>query len=424
MSAKKKRKDKEAKPRVKKPGRAKRIAYAAVIVLVCAILPFFANNAIGYVPLIFAVLFILTSYIYLRLTCNALKYEQRTNYFEWLRGENGMFSIDFENTSIFLLPRLELTFVVSDVLKQDYTETVVRTVLHGHEKQSLGLDLNFAHCGVYEAGLMRVEVFDLLGLFSKAVEYSGHCKIRVIPNIYPLSRIAISENTVSDDMRKTKATLSDDMDYAYVRDYAMGDPMKTVHWKLSSRFDEKMYTKLFESHNNPGIAVVYDFYCKDPDNQRLLEMYDTMLETSFSLINRAWHQGIETQLVFTDVNGMMRLTNKSRPEDLDPLIDDMQRLSGQVDPDETALMLDNFSKSTEAQSNIFLFTAEASQAVNDRLIRLKQRKKSVKVFAIIPKGMSDSERVARTRLFSVLESAQIPVVFMQEGEEIWKAGLK
>lgn len=412
-------------PALKRRNPLVRIFYTIVVLAACCLVPLFVNTVIGYVPLLLVVLLILLSFIYLQLLVPALHISERANHYEWMRGETGEVTITLSNSSPLLFLRLEPVCVVSDIEGQDESFIRMRTLLGAHEQRDLPIEVLFDHVGLYQMGLCRIEIFDLLGLFSKVVDYDGRCTVRVVPVVHDLESIGVHETSQAENVRNTKSVLSDDMDYAYVREYEIGDPMKKVHWKLSSRNGgEQLYTKLFETHNNPGITVFLDFYSTESDVERRLEMFDTLLEASFSVLNFAKLHSIDTQLVFRDLNGDIKTTEKNAPEELDPLIDDMPRLSDAGEERDTEMMITAQMQKPNMQPNVFFFTSEFSQANVTALTNLKRTKRTVKVFAVLPSGLPDHERNARTRPFTELASFDVKVIELQAGEDIWKAGAR
>lgn len=409
--------------RIVKAPKLPRILFALVALAVCAILPFFVNNAIGYVPLFLLLILFALALIYVRLAGNALEHNQHAAHYEWIRGEEGLATITLTNTGVLPIFRIDANFVFSDMDGQDRTSLTTRAVLAGHETRDVGIDLVFDHIGVRQVGVESLEVFDFLGLFSKVQQCDERCLIRVVPRIYDLEKIKISETPSSDAKKSAQSVLSDDVDYAYVREYELGDPMKTVHWKLSARGGGQLYTKLFEMHNNPNITVVFDFYSTEAVEERRLDMYDTMLEGGFSLLNHVRERGVDAQVMFRDRAGDIRKSVRCAPEELDLLIGDMPKLSAKGSSEDSGLMMNAAASDPNGQSDYFYFTTEMSQQTAEALMGLKRNKLGVVVVAVVPPRITDVERSRRLRQLAILDEAHVPFVWIDTGADVWKAGV-
>lgn len=399
---------------------AGRVAYCALIFALCAVFPLFVSGPVGYVPLFMMVLLVAVSFVYVRLLVPALDYAQATLYRECIRGEEGQITVAVRNTSRLLFFRLEPTFVICD-MEGAVTEVIrTRTMLGARASHEFRIDARFDHIGTYSAGLSSIEVFDLLGLFSKTIVVEERCSVRVIPQIQQLERIGVTELTTTENMRSVKSVLSDDMDYAYVRDYEFGDPMKTVHWKLSARQEDHLYTKLFESHTNPGITVFFDFFSSETDPERRLSMFDVMVETGFSVIDYAQRAGIESSLVFREASDRIVSTSQGNVEELDLLIDRMPRLNDGIDPRAACDMMESELRNPDAQANFMLFTSELSTQNVEGLLRMKVLHRGLRVFFVMPKGLSAAEKQERMRPMRRLAQAQVRVAALESSERAWE----
>ncbi len=410
------------RPAGEKPARAPwglRLAGAVALVAVCAVFPLFVNDAVGYVPLGLCLFMIALSAVYLALVSRALDCTQAARTMECMRGEANDLAVTLRNRSPFVLFRVEPTFSVS-LEGEEPRRVRTRAALAPREEHGFALDMAFDHVGTYGVGLESVEVFDLVGLFSHVVAVDERCTVRVVPRVHPLGRLAGSDLSTTDVARSMSTVTSDDRDYAAVRDYQLGDPMKTVHWKMSARGDERLYTKLFESHTNPGTAVLLDFRSTEPDAEVRAGLYDTMLEAAFSLIDCGRRSGVDTALVFFDRAGVLRAERDGSLEDLDVAVDAMPRLGSSVDPQLAAQLLDRVSRDPDTQANIVFCTTDLSGDTVDALVRHGRGARSVRVLLAVPPTARGSRRAERLAGVDRLAAARIPVTVLEDGADVAK----
>lgn len=397
----------------------RRAAAAVVLVLICAAFPLFVNDAIGYVPLGMCLAMIGLSALYLAAAARSLDCSQATRYQECVRGEANDLAVTVTNRSALVLPRVEPTFVVA--LEGEEPQRVrSRAALAPHEEHRFALDMGFEHVGTYEVGLESVELFDLLGLFSRVITVDAQCTVRVVPRIHPLSQMVGSELSTTDVARSISTVASDDRDYAAVRDYQLGDPMKTVHWKMSARGDERLYTKLFESHTNPSTTVLLDFRSTEPDAEVRAGLYDTLLEGAFSLMDCARRSNIDATLVFCDQASVPYVARDCSTEDLDVLIDRMPRLGDGVDPQLAPELLDRVARDPDAEANLVFFTAELGPETVEALVRQRRDHRSVRVVLAVPANERARERAQRLAGIDRLVAARIPVTVIEQGSDMAK----
>ena len=166
----------------------------------------------------------------------------------------------------------------------------------------------FNHVGIFRLQSTGVRVYDLLGLLSRNRGTSGQRRVRVVPNVYRLSAGIPLERRVDQDSLGLPETPADALDYAYVRDYRPGDPLKTIHWKLVAHSQGELFTKLFETPTISGVTLVIDPYGPAIDTNTAgmaYHLFDTMLEGGFSLIEHARENDIAGRLCFANRKGSL-----------------------------------------------------------------------------------------------------------------------
>ena len=106
--------------------------------------------------------------------------------------------------------------------------------------------LNTKHCGIYEVFIPKVYVYDILGLFrfSRRVNFSA--KITIKPRPVVPERMPELAGFKAKYLRKSNRPDSEIYD---IRDYQEGDPIKTIHWKVSAKKNKTLVKEPQEEHN-------------------------------------------------------------------------------------------------------------------------------------------------------------------------------
>ena len=106
------------------------------------------------------------------------------------------------------------------------------------------LPMDTAHCGQLTCQLHRVRALDLLGLFAFPVSTPALVHALVLPQPAPTEDLPPLPQMPAGDSLKWRGTPS--MEDYDLREYRPGDPMRSIHWKLSSKRDELVVRETLE----------------------------------------------------------------------------------------------------------------------------------------------------------------------------------
>ena len=139
------------------------------------------------------------------------------------------------------------------------------------------------HCGMLSFRVERLRMPDLLGLAALSLPLSTpEGEVPVLPKHHPAGPIppVLSSPGRSLGLRpKPGGGPAEDYD---LRDYRPGDPMRTVHWKLSSKRDELVVREMLEPRRAPLVLTLDHFGAP----QELDRTLDRLLALSLALLSR------------------------------------------------------------------------------------------------------------------------------------------
>ena len=206
-----------------------------------------------------------------------------------------------KNASFLPVVSLEAEFFISDLFGGE-RETVVRRIsLPPRSSKEFDFSVVFDHIGTYEVGIRRVDVADPFGVFHHIKESNALHEVAVLPRVHAIAALDVSTEAQQEAKRPISSVISDGMDYCGVREYRWGDPIKSIHWKLSARTPSlEYYTRLYETNCNPGLTVAIDLDSLDYSADELMDVYDTVVESALSIEEWAASCGYETDIVFLD----------------------------------------------------------------------------------------------------------------------------
>ena len=175
-----------------------------------------------------------------------------------VRGAEGAFVLSLSNPTHLPLSRVRVWY--------DYTNQLTGT-RRSFRRDFCGADggaameISFAapHCGQVVCRISRARVCDLLGLFSLPVRHGGSAALLITPE--PLELPLPPELTGSEQQGvrlRPRPGGGPGEDYD-LRDYRAEDPLRTIHWKLSSKRDELVVRETLEPHRAP-LTLTYDHF--------------------------------------------------------------------------------------------------------------------------------------------------------------------
>lgn len=295
--------------------------------LACGLPVVMLAHPISYVPLIAVCVLVVLSWVYLRILRATFSCDLSQMAGSCELGQDVSLRMTLVNASVLPHPRVDVAFFVSDLFGDYDTVRTVSVALAPRESANFDFDVSFAHLGRYEAGVESVVLHDVLGLFSATLDGfdSGHVIVR--PRLFDFGELDVLAATESDDAEHVKLVVNGGTDYASVREYRYGDPLKTVHWNLTARNAAgEMYTRLYETYVNPSACVVVDPFA-DPltvtaaldaaaDNghaarkadrayqaarsEVLMGVFDGVMEAAVSFSQFARAQGVECTVRYLD----------------------------------------------------------------------------------------------------------------------------
>lgn len=194
------------------------------------------------------------------------------------------------NLSRIPIPNCIITVAYTNCIKNETETFKINTPLFPKNTQYLTVNLTAKHYGMINLKISAVKIVDIFRIFKrkiKLVHDSGRlsaCSVAVFPDLITL------ENNVSDysDMgldtnSYSKFKKGDDPSEIFdIHEYAEGDKISRIHWKLTAKQDKTM-VKDYSLPITNSILIAVDLSLKEKKSEKSLLMYDTIIETVSSL---------------------------------------------------------------------------------------------------------------------------------------------
>jgi uncharacterized protein (DUF58 family) len=398
--------------------RKRNLVVGIIVLLAFAALPaVFLNSIFGYLPVLVAALLIIVSYLYVVWMKHAIVFEENSDFSNCKRGSSSGFAIWIKNKSPLVFPKLEIFFYISDLFggEDDVTSTVI--TLAPFEERMFEFDVRFEHIGTYEAGLNKVVMQDLFGFFQKTLDNSSRYKVQVSPKVYDLEKLKISNKAFTESRNMLQPVSMDGSDYTGVREYVIGDPIKSIHWKLSARTEHYM-TRQFESYGNSGVSIIMDFQCPLYDSESMMSVFDSVVETALSAEYYGRRNGMEAELVYINKHGARkRYITRSSTKPFD-LITDLPAISAEKRRENALQLLKEEGNATYSKSNIAFCTGNVTAELARLLVEVKSHRKNPVLFVVLPQILTGDEKQKYLKPLRSLDYARIPYYVIHSVEEL------
>ena len=399
----------------------KRLLTAACSFLVGVLLAIpipFVNNPIGYVPLIAYLFALLLSWVYLRVLKSGLEFDQKGGGEGCLRGDALHFEFTVNNRSVLPAVSVGVFFFVSDLFGNE-RESVRRSVgLPPRSSKTFNFAVKFDHIGTYGVGIREIDVTDPFGIFHHVREFEDLQQVNVQPRIVKVVGLEISTEASKESNKAVITVIDDGMDYCGVREYRWGDPIKSIHWKLSSRIPEGEYfTRLYETSCNPGLALVIDCDSFEYASDELMDVYDGVVESALSVELWASKLAYETELLFVDRTGRRRRFEGPLSERYGEILERLPR----INPGDGRAVLDILrfeASSIYAQDNIIVCTSHVTDELVGELLRVKAGRRYPVVIAVIPRTLDADVRKQVNARLSRLAAAGVGCIELSRAAEL------
>ncbi len=104
-----------------------------------------------------------------------------------------------------------------------------------HDSGITNIPLDTSHCGSYSYKMLRLEIYDLFGFFriTRNINKDNEFLVKPVPSMPEVMPDMYGFKAKS--LRKAKQPNTEIYD---IREYQTGDPVKSIHWKMSAKKDK------------------------------------------------------------------------------------------------------------------------------------------------------------------------------------------
>ena len=151
--------------------------------------------------------------------------------------EEGVWLLRVEGSSPFPAGRLTVRLREENLLTGARRHAVLRRAAPARG-ETLSLPMDTGHCGAVDCRVVSLRALDWLGLFAIPVRRPAPARALVFPVPVPEAELPSPVSSDPEPGVSPFAAGRDGLSQDYeLRDYRPGDPIRAIHWKLSSKRD-------------------------------------------------------------------------------------------------------------------------------------------------------------------------------------------
>lgn len=209
--------------------------------------------------------------------------------------DNAVLTYRFENTSLLPVARLAFRVHLENQMSGSQKDRTISTTVGGKKQASASLAIKDGKVGTVIISTKEIRVYDAFGLFAlKKPDLADRATV-----IYPHMREAAVYmekpiETTGDGRRYSPDRPGQDVSEIFaLREYAPGDEVRKIHWKLSSKID-KMMVRDFSLPFNYSVFLLMELTRGSED------AVDAVAELYLSLSRALLEGGINHNLAWYD----------------------------------------------------------------------------------------------------------------------------
>lgn len=258
-----------------------KLLYLCLIMILGTFYILYIDN-LSFFLLILGIIFpIVLFFITLRIRCG-LKAELSCIKLSENKNSDINAEVIIENKSIFPVSNACVTLEIMNVLDSIPEKMTAVIPIQPRNIQNMSFTLSSKYCGKLIVSLKKIKIYDYFRINSFTKKFDSHKEIIIMPQTYPIQIFtdhSLDENTDSELYSKIKA--GDDCSEVFnIRNYAEGDKINRIHWKLSMKQGELM-VKDYSLPVNCSVLLLFEFFTDYTAGY--MEKLDTLIETLSSV---------------------------------------------------------------------------------------------------------------------------------------------
>lgn len=367
------------------------VKYRVIYILALSATVIFAvayKSKLTLVLLVTMLLLPAVSFLILLIQRFALSFEISPKSIFTTKLRNFSITVTIRNRFIFPVSPMKLTGFFQDTDGNLITDKLMIISVMPFSKTEFLFNGFLKYRGEYFLGITGAEIYDFLGIFGMKMKFEPVCRTVVAPR-----RLTIGRNnalcTDDNDSLRTRSTFFENDTFSAVREYADGDSLRRVHWKLSAKMD-KLMVKQSDLNLSSNVALLIDTSTKNSGTVKGECEVDAVLEASLAVARKVIGDGSSATCVYLEDKDSVVTVTAETADDFEYLCYNFSILPV-LERNEGALALLRGAKQVFYNNElVFIIASELSaKELENMLSGGLSKSKSIRIF--LTSGMPDEE---------------------------------
>lgn len=196
-----------------------------------------------------------------------------------------------DNDGFFSIPYLEIDNLVSKKLQRKNSKNTIIS-LDKYDSFSKIEKIHLNRRGFYQIAAIKVIIRDVFGLYSFKKTISSPSSLLVYPRPIDINNFTGILSQETGGFAVKKSSPKDTSNIQSFREYVPGDTMKSIHWKLSGKFDN-LIVKEYENSADTNILILLDNSKEALYNDIDRKIEDKSVDIALSIVNYCLRENIQ-----------------------------------------------------------------------------------------------------------------------------------
>lgn len=272
------------------------------------------NSRFGYTPLLFLILVLPLDAVCMLRSRHCVRRLSGPDFQKAARGQPAAFHCTFENKSRILVCHLYVSLRLTGPKGSRTARNGASIDIAPQQSETLSFALTPEHVGVYRVRMQSLRIYGPVGLFSMKLPVSRPAVLIATPSGGKDASGGQETGSGYNESAAPTARGGDSNDgYNGVREYAPGDLLRSIHWKLTAH-NQKLMTRLYEEEEEGYVTVAADLRPASGTAERQLCTHDQLCESAYRLSCGRAERGGKVRLVFFDGEKLQTVLIKSEAD--------------------------------------------------------------------------------------------------------------
>lgn len=187
--------------------------------------------------------------------------------------ESFVIDLILENASVFPAARIRLSLNYKNHFAKAEQKNNYFISLNRRCIQKVMCEISSEYCGNVELKIEGIRLYDLLGLWSFKIPATHLLQVSVLPEMTEITEHMLrngSESFLEEEEYSTKRSGDDPSEIFRIREYAGGDKMNRIHWKLSAK-EGTLMVKDFGLPIDSSVVLLLELYSSEENTERYID---------------------------------------------------------------------------------------------------------------------------------------------------------